>query len=269
MKFKVLFASLALALGASSAHAAIVTGETGSGELFLSVWDQTASQSYSQDLNVDLAQFLANTNVNGYNSNASWSIALNPSVWGSFFNAGNAGATVYNIAAAKLDNASFNALSPNYGYLTSFNSANPAPTVNGNVNQISGVGTTIVSKAITINGLGSGDANVWSSASPAYFDSEWGNTFNGNVPISQRNDGLFGATTLVYFHGLDPVLGQDEIGDPVVLDRWDLLPGTFQLTATHLNYTVGSAPVPVPAAVWLFGSALTGLIGFSRRGNRA
>lgn len=32
-----------------------------------------------------------------------------------------------------------------------------------------------------------------------------------------------------------------------------------------LTATVGSAPVPVPAAVWLFGSALAGLIGVSRR----
>lgn len=268
MKAKVLIASLVLAAGAGSAHAAIVTGETGSGELFLSVWDQTAAQSYNQDLNVDLAQFLANTNVNGFNSNASWSIALNPTVWGSFFNAANAGATVYNIAAAKLDNASFNALSANYGYLTSFNTANPAPAVNGHVNQIGTVGATIVNKAGLYNGLGTGDANVFSSASAAYFDNEWGNTFNQQVSVSQRNDGLFGASTLVYFHGLDPVLGQDEIGDPVVLDRWDLLPGTFQLTATQLTYTVG-APVPVPAAVWLFGSALAGLLGFSRRGNRA
>jgi hypothetical protein len=42
--------------------------------------------------------------------------------------------------------------------------------------------------------------------------------------------------------------------------------GTFKLTGNILSYQAVSA-VPVPAAVWLFGSALLGMVGFTRRDN--
>ena len=42
------------------------------------------------------------------------------------------------------------------------------------------------------------------------------------------------------------------------------LAGTWTLANNQLLYTA-AAPVPVPAAVWLFGSALAGLVGVSRR----
>ncbi len=42
--------------------------------------------------------------------------------------------------------------------------------------------------------------------------------------------------------------------------------GSFTLTGNTLSYNAISA-VPVPAAVWLFGSALLGMLGFTRRDN--
>lgn len=41
--------------------------------------------------------------------------------------------------------------------------------------------------------------------------------------------------------------------------------GTFRINALELTGTVQPATVPVPGAVWLFGSALLGMIGFLRR----
>lgn len=42
--------------------------------------------------------------------------------------------------------------------------------------------------------------------------------------------------------------------------------GTFTVsTASNAAAMSALTPVPVPAAVWLFGSAIAGLIGFSRR----
>ncbi len=36
------------------------------------------------------------------------------------------------------------------------------------------------------------------------------------------------------------------------------------------NFTVSASPVPLPAAIWLLGSGLSGLLGFARlRGRRA
>ena len=51
---------------------------------------------------------------------------------------------------------------------------------------------------------------------------------------------------------------------------WFGAPISFSTTSTSgFNYAVAySAPVPVPAAVWLFGSGLLGLIGVARRNRR-
>jgi len=42
--------------------------------------------------------------------------------------------------------------------------------------------------------------------------------------------------------------------------------GTFTLSANNILTYQGVSEVPVPAAVWLFGSALLGMLGFTRRG---
>ena len=49
---------------------------------------------------------------------------------------------------------------------------------------------------------------------------------------------------------------------------FDLTAGTFEATSPlgGVTGTFGPAPVPVPAAVWLFGSALLGMMGIRRRG---
>lgn len=43
------------------------------------------------------------------------------------------------------------------------------------------------------------------------------------------------------------------------------LAGTYQLTVNDVDSVTNVSNVPVPAAVWLFGSALMGLVGASRR----
>lgn len=266
MKLKALIAGLALAAGAGSAQASI--GLTTNSELFLSVWDQTAQQSYSQDLGVNLAQFLTNTNVNGFNSDASWSVSLN-SVWGQFFNAANASATVWNVAAGNSAGGASLHPSQTYGYLSSFNQANPALPAPNNAagpSQITATNSVISSKVAIINGadttVATNSAAIWTSADPAYYGSSWGGDFNQKVPVTQSNQGVYGEVLATIFHGLNI----DRDAGNKTVDRWVTLPGTFQLSGNSLSYSVSA--VPVPAAVWLFGSALAGLVGFSRRGNR-
>ncbi|QSA97267.1 VPLPA-CTERM sorting domain-containing protein [Methylococcus sp. EFPC2] len=267
MKLKALFAGVVLALGANAANAAIATGETSSGELFLSVWDKTAQVSYSQDLNIDLFQFLTNTSAGGFNSNASWSVALNPA-WAGFYNPANAANTVYNVAAADLDNGKLNAVDQTYGYLSSFNTSNPAPVPANNVAAVSTPAKEIVAKAIVYN-ANLADAEQYSSG-PSYYPNAWGSDFNTKVPVNQSNDAAIDQVLAAVFHGLSSTLGTDpDTGDLFVQDRFDILPGKFQLTATELKYTVAPATVPVPGAVWLLGSALAGFVSIARRGKRA
>ncbi|QSA97266.1 hypothetical protein [Methylococcus sp. EFPC2] len=264
MKVKVLVAGLAL-VAAGNANALINTGSTSSGELFLSVLDQTAQVSYSQDLNIDLSGFLTNTSVGGFNSNASWSVALSPA-WSSFFNAANAGSIVYNVAATDLDNGKLNSLDQTYGYLSSFKTSNPAPVPANNVAVVSTPGQEIASRALMYN-ANPADAEAYTPAAAAYYGNTWGNTFNTKVPTTQNNEGLFNQVLNAVFHGLSSTLGVDQdTGDFFVQDRFDVLPGQFQLTASELKYTVApTAAVPVPAAAWLFGAALTTLVGANRR----
>ena len=40
---------------------------------------------------------------------------------------------------------------------------------------------------------------------------------------------------------------------------------TDTITATLSSYSFQTSPVPIPAAIWLFGTALIGLVGFSKR----
>lgn len=246
---KTLSAGLALVMGAGAANATIATGGNGSGELFLSVWDQTATKSYNQDLGVDLARFLTDATYQ-YSSNTSWSIPLN-SVWSSFFVPANAGNMVYNVAGARTDNIALNALDPTYGYLSSFNPNNPLPPVQAPLSaQLGSVqlpALSIVAKAQTYNGAdpvndAQNDAKVWLSSEPGYFNTDWGNNFKGTVPTTQINDGKFGSLSdaaPAVFHGLfGQLIFNPETEGDTIGDRFVVLPGKFQVTATGFNYVV-------------------------------
>ena len=51
-------------------------------------------------------------------------------------------------------------------------------------------------------------------------------------------------------------------GNPATVDTY----GTFTLTANGLQYAAAApAATPIPAAVWLLGSAMVGLVGVARR----
>jgi len=262
MKVKALVAGMAMVLGANGAHAAIATGAsgTGPGELFLSVWDSVGLKSYSQDLGVNLLRFLTDSSYQ-YHKDQSWSVTLNTSVWGQFYNAGNNAGIVYNVAATDRDNGKLNALDQTYGYLTSFNTTNPAPVGGIDATSLLGPTTIIQNRAATYNGASPtatsvNEAKIWLPADQAYYATGWGDTYASQVPASQKNQGVLGQSLDVWFHGLFATLGQDDFENPIALDRWDQMPGQFQLTGTELKYTAATTVVPLPAAAWLMGSAL-------------
>ena len=57
----------------------------------------------------------------------------------------------------------------------------------------------------------------------------------------------------------DPIISLDQAAFDVMMGT-----ETFNL-ADYYELVFSPVPVPVPAAVWLFGSALLGLAGFSKR----
>jgi hypothetical protein len=60
-------------------------------------------------------------------------------------------------------------------------------------------------------------------------------------------------------------------GDPMTSSAFDSHNGNFDILSVHLDSFVPTpqAAVPVPAAVWLFGSGLLGLVGIARRKKKA
>ena len=52
---------------------------------------------------------------------------------------------------------------------------------------------------------------------------------------------------------------------PSILSLWVLMVGALVADAVTYDVLVTTSAVPVPGAVWLFGSALTGFMGFGRR----
>ena len=59
-------------------------------------------------------------------------------------------------------------------------------------------------------------------------------------------------------------------GDPMTSSAFGNYNANFDISSVHLDSFVPTpAAVPVPAAVWLFGSGLLGLVGIARRKKKA
>ena len=96
---------------------------------------------------------------------------------------------------------------------------------------------------------------------------------NNENPLSEPNP--LGGTFAGQASGLDVLVGDYVVGNQAIFQAeagktYTIYLGGFQAggwTFTRNDYqlTITSAPVPVPGAVWLFGSALAGLVGLKRR----
>jgi len=109
------------------------------------------------------------------------------------------------------------------------------------------------------------------------------NAFGGDFDLSPGGLGTGIEVTMSFFFGTTEVLSQEIIGNgffgfitsPTTLFNKVIFSagsvGGYQETYTldNLRYGLHTAAVPVPAAVWLFGSALMGLFGVSRRKSSA
>jgi len=78
--------------------------------------------------------------------------------------------------------------------------------------------------------------------------------------IGRANDGISTAFDLASIGFLDPVQAIKIVG----LDSLGGSPGFDVVNIKVLPGSIGPAPVPVPAAVWLFGSGLIGLLGVKK-----
>ncbi len=244
-----------LAVGATTAHAAIDISKSFSSEAFLSVYDKAGKGTFTLDLGVSLGTLVSNV------GNSAYSLSYNLSGlsdWNAFkAHAGNdLTQTVYAIAAGGRD-GSFNphivaTSNTQFGSNLDFNALDSAS------NNLAGHALNINADATALSGV------------------NLNNTAENNSTFVVDGDGRLG------HHGLAFNLWNSPVGINPEAAYGDLV--DFQLThedgsfANNVNttfagkwllsgdqLTYGVSSVPLPAAVWMFGAGLTGLLGLSRR----
>lgn len=282
-----LLPAVLLSAAAGGAHAAIANGgphivptdgnSASSGELFLSVWDQTSSFSYSLDLGVTVEDFLVSQSTP-----RTWALDQR---FADFAAAGNP--LKFNIAAA---NTYGGVSSANYGIVTSVLNI---PTQIDKINSFQGKaanqlgqmssavqqrvnrlnlsssaqnGAAVTDFALNLSELTDGTADTHN----AYFATEWGNGLGGKQTAANTTATVGSLTdpdetlALFFLHLQGAGVNKTQV---------DQLGGgtfTFALDVANkqLVWSSSVAPVPIPAGVWLLSSALAAL-GFLRRPEQA
>jgi hypothetical protein len=167
-----------------------------------------------------------------------------------FLAAKGANSTVlFNIGGA-LNDQSFS--TDLYGFLTTGNAAGPS------ISDFSALGNAVTNIDTIIGDTAGGTFNVNgilavnSASDPGWHEDAWGNSVGGAILPS--NEVLFGQAS--------QLVGWDMNPDFEII-RSILGPVSSDLATGDISFGVQAA-VPVPASVWLFGSAL-GLLGALRR----
>ena len=250
-----------LAFGATAANAGLDISNTKNSEAFLSVYDSNSKQTFTLDLGiagVTAGNLFDNLNNPSYNVNVDLSQFAD---WNTFVSKADLSNTIYAVAVAgkwdflphvfltgknttffqgkdfnAIDNLGGNAIIPHARNINADSNSSQNPTVNE---------TTLVEDGdghLGHHEEGGGSGQVWGGAS-----------YNINGDYGDAN-------------GVDFTMSTVDVSDLTNIHA-------IQDTAAFKVYLTGDtfkvSAVPVPAAVWLFGSALLGLGGFSRRVKKA
>jgi hypothetical protein len=245
----------------STGGANLSTG-TGAGDLLFAIYDPGRAQSLVLNLNLTADTF-RNSNSSLINT-----FSVTDSLLQSFI----AGSSNQSLMQWNLGAISNSGLGPNAGILTTNGNAgatiNPATQgpVDGNALEIGMDHITAWAQAnnglFTVsnpNSAISAASDVTGYLANGLWGSNFGNAFSFNNDVAG-----FGSNQLISFIALGATDVSDLGGTPVS--------NTFSNGAWHVNAATGTvsyvgtvSAVPVPAAVWLFGSGLLGLVGIGRR----
>lgn len=241
MKLKALAAAVALA--ASGAASAAPIAPEG---LFFSAFYGADSSSFVMNLDETTSVFKANDTNRTYSAG----VLAGLTSW----LAGKAlGDVTWNIHGAMQGTNG----SVNYGGLTTSTNIETAPNDWGLFGGLDGyVGNVNIFRNVVNSDLASDNFEAYTDARGFSFPSQDGGV--GSI----ASVGGVGDSLAFYSFFAD----QDE---PFFTGAYTKLAGVWNLDfvggAASLTYTAAAAPVPVPAAVWLLGSALIGMVSVSRR----
>lgn len=267
---KKLVVALALTASAGQASAMTVAG-TGDGSLFLTVWDPVRQVTYARDLGYTLSGFLPNSLGGAMTPNSGLTLNLaGDSLFTNTFAGSVASNIQWNVTAGDyLLTGTQQSTTPGaYQLLTTSTSSSGFSLSNA------GVGAALNNMNNyqgSLNNIGCGTAVSCATSDPTSSaqGSIYGPSFSGQGAVNNAATG-FGGSLDFYYVTPTGSAGFNQAAKTIYQNAQGL--GTFSLANTGtLTYSIAApvSTVPVPAAVWLFGSGLVGLVGIARRKQQA
>ena len=255
-KFNKTLLAAALMVAAGSANAAIGTFD-GASELFMSVYDSSSQNTYSYDTGLTLDTLLANISNTAYSYSKDLSTDTN---WTTNFKnvpGFNASTTVYGLLVGSTQYNDVLLTSSAVGGLPLADNDSAVMSFAGNI-QIrageinSGIALVNGSKVVNDGGVpGTGQFN------------DFNTVFGGQNSASVA--GAYGST-LAFFHETTVYDANVESQVPVL----EKFAGEWKLAGNSLTFAAPVvAAVPLPAAVWMFGAGLMGMLRLNRRKSMA
>ena len=256
MKLKLITAASCLA-AASITNAAIQPGTDNGvgGELIFTVWDVSASTSYTLDLGGSTRTFDSNGSyTHDFSNDTNWQE----------FAATMGGDDIYWDVVAS-DRQPTNEQNGN-GFMTTAKVGHDDSVTGLQIGGYNGLQSNIEMYVWTLDQLDDNHAenkSYFRTGTDSAGDTGLWGSFNGNLDWSKAQYGV--DTEMEFWQMTSDVTTVRNRPFPLAVHN--KMAGTWTLADGQLTYS--TAAVPVPAAVWLFGSALAGLVGVSRRRKQA
>lgn len=264
LKLKSLAVALAM-LGTGAAQAGVINSDglsigqvgitegSGIGELAFVIFDPTSQRSLALDSNLTANEFRFN------NAALINTFSFSEALLADFI----ASVTDTSVLQWNIAGVSNKGFGPDLGLLTTHGQA--GATWDADEVPLSGDATFTGMSLVANFAKNNSDPNpnpavVVSTTASGWGGGSWGGTFGGSLRAQNFHTGLDGGELMSFIFADETNLID---GAPLVTaftaGQW-VVDGTLG----KVSY-VSTAPVPVPAAVWLLGSGLLGLIGVARR----